>query len=77
MLDFSKSEYSAVAKCLERLVKQGEIKKISKGNFYKAEQSILGELKPDEQEILKPFLFENGKRIAYITGIYLYNDPNT
>ncbi|MDD7887857.1 DUF6088 family protein [Flavivirga sp. 57AJ16] len=67
------TSYTAIAKTLERLIKKKVIKKVSKGIFYKPEKTIFGELKPNQAEILKPYLFENGKRIAYITGIALYN----
>ncbi len=72
-LDIGKTEYQAAAKVLERMQKNGIIKKTSKGIFYKPEKSSFGELKPDESELLKNYLFENGKRIAYITGYALYN----
>src|SRR5690606_40856745 len=35
--------------------------------------SVFGELTPDYSELLRPYLFENGKRIAYETGTTLYN----
>ena len=41
--------------------------------FNRPEQTIFGELKPDYSEQLRPYLFENGKRIAYETGFSLYN----
>ncbi len=72
-LSISPEEYVTVAKALERLQKKGVIKKLSKGIFYKPKMTVFGELKPNEEEILKSYLFENGKRIAYITGISLYN----
>jgi len=72
-LSITKEDYLAAAKVLERLQKKGILKKISKGVFYKPEISPFGELKPSEQEIMKPYLFEGGKRIAYVTGSYLYN----
>jgi hypothetical protein len=72
-LDISSQEYLTAAKALERLQKKGVIKKVAKGKFYKPEQTIFGELKPSEEELLKPYLFDNGKRIAYITGSFLYN----
>jgi hypothetical protein len=62
------------AKALERLQRAGVIKKLSKGKFYKPEQSIFGELKPDYYDQLNSYLFVKGKRIAYVTGISLYND---
>ncbi len=66
-------KYTTAAKAIERLLKKGIIKKLAKGTFYKPEQTIFGELKPDERAIIKPYLFKNGQRIAYITGISLYN----
>ncbi len=72
-LGIAKSDYSTAAKALERFQKEGLIKKVSKGIFYKPEQTIFGELKPDYSEQLRPYLFENGKRIAYETGTSLYN----
>ena len=68
-----KEEYSATSKTIERLIKKGIIKRISTGVFYKPKQTVFGELKPDEEKIITPYLFKNGKRIAYITGLLLYN----
>ena len=72
-LDIEKKEYSAASKTIERLIKKGIIKRISMGIFYKPKQTVFGELKPDEEKIITPYLFKNGKRIAYITGLLLYN----
>lgn len=72
-LGISKDYYQTAAKALERLQANGLIKKISKGIFYKPEQTVFGELQPDYREQLRPYLFENGKRIAYETGFSLYN----
>ena len=72
-LAINKKEYSATAKTIERLIKKGKIKRVSTGIFYKPKQSVFGELKPDEEKIITPYLFKNGKRIAYITGLLLYN----
>lgn len=66
-------EYVAAAKVIERLIAKGVIKRISTGLFYKPKKTVFGELKPNEDELLKPYLFEKGKRIAYITGTSLYN----
>ena len=66
-------EYGAAAKAIERLIKKGMIKRVSTGIFYKPKQSAFGELRPPEEELLKPYLFQDGKRIAYITGGSLYN----
>lgn len=72
-LSIELNEYSAAAKAIERLIEKGIIKRVSTGIFYKPKQTIFGELKPNEEELLKPYLFQNNKRIAYITGISLYN----
>ena len=72
-LGIAKEEYQTAAKALERLQTDGNIKKVSKGIFYKPEQTVFGELKPDYSEQLRPYLFENGKRVAYETGFSLYN----
>lgn len=72
-LRIAKNDYTTAAKALERLKKEGLIKKVSKGIFYKPAQTIFGELKPDYGELLRPYLFENGKRVAYETGTSLYN----
>lgn len=72
-LSIAPSEYSAAAKALERLIKKGTVKRVSTGIFYRPKQSAFGELRPREEELLKPHLFKDGKRIAYITGGSLYN----
>lgn len=72
-LGIDRDEYSAAAKAIERFLKRGLIRKISIGMFYKPKQSAFGRLRPREEELLKPYLFQGGKRIAYITGSLLYN----
>lgn len=72
-LGIDQSEFSAAAKAIERLIKKGIIRRVSTGVFYKPKQSAFGELRPREDELLKPHLIEAGKRIAYITGGSLYN----
>ncbi|WKN44900.1 DUF6088 family protein [Tunicatimonas pelagia] len=72
-LGLAPSEYSAAAKAIERLIRQGIIKRASTGVFYKPKQTAFGELRPREEELLRPYLFEGQKRIAYITGDVLYN----
>ncbi len=68
-----RNEYAAASKALERLIKKEIINRVSSGIFYKPKQTVFGTLKPNEQELLKTYLFEDGKRIAYITGSSLYN----
>ncbi len=66
-------EYPAAAKAIERMIAQKEIKRISKGLFYKPRKSIFGDLKPNEEQLVKPYMYEGDRRIAYITGLSLYN----
>jgi len=72
-LELDRKDYQSAAKALERMQGKGIISKTSNGVFYKPVKTAFGELKPDYKEQLRPFLFENGKRIAYVTGTYLYN----
>jgi predicted transcriptional regulator of viral defense system len=73
-LGIAATEYSAATKAVERLIEKGTIKRITTGVFYKPKKSIFGELRPRETEIIKPYLYEQRKRIAYITGTALYNN---
>ena len=72
-LAIEKEEYSAASKAVERLIKKKIIKRISTGVFYKPKQTVFGELEPNEGKIITHYLFKDGKRIAYITGLLLYN----
>lgn len=72
-LGISGKEYSAAAKAIERLIAKKVIKRISTGIFYKPKTTLFGELKPGEEELLRPYLFNGKNRIAYITGTALYN----
>ncbi|MBD1432706.1 hypothetical protein H8B06_07720 [Sphingobacterium sp. DN00404] len=73
-LRIAKEDYTTASKTLERLQKSGLIKKISKGVFYRPKQTIFGELPPNYSVLLQDlYLFENGKRIGYVTGTSLYN----
>ncbi|MBW6481654.1 MAG: hypothetical protein K0B10_01205 [Vicingaceae bacterium] len=67
------NDFFSAAKALERLQKNGTIKKVSKGVFYIPRKTIFGELGPDSNGILERYLFEDGKRVAYETGFSLYN----
>ncbi len=72
-LHVAKADYVTTAKALERMQTKGELRKLAKGIFYVPEVSVFGELKPMDSEQLRPYLFKNGKRIAYETGTSLYN----
>jgi hypothetical protein len=72
-LGIEATDFFNAAKALERLQKKGEIKKISKGMFYKPEISIFGEMPPNYDSILQNYLYKAGKRVGYVTGYVLYN----
>jgi len=72
-LSIERSEFAAASKAVERLIRAGVFKRVSTGVFYKPEITVFGELRPTEEELLKSYLFDNGQRIAYITGVSLYN----
>lgn len=72
-LHLNSNEYIAAAKALERLVKNNVVKRASTGVFYKPKKTVFGELRPNEEELIKPYLFEGNQRLAYITGTALYN----
>ena len=64
---------SAVVKALNRMVKSGEISKLTKGRFYKPRKTQFGELKPSAYQIAKDYIERDGKLIGYITGYSAYN----
>lgn len=72
-LGIEPEEYSAATKAIERLIKRDVIKRASTGLFYIPKQTAFGNIKPREEELLKPYLFDGDQRTAYITGIALYN----
>ncbi|MEO5996975.1 MAG: DUF6088 family protein [Chitinophagaceae bacterium] len=72
-LQINREEYPGAAKAIERLLKKGIVSRVSTGLFYKPRKTAFGTLQPNEQDLLRPYLYENGKRVAYITGLALYN----
>lgn len=67
------SSKEAVIKCLNRMATSGLIKKLSRGKFYKPEETPFGSLPPEQYQIVKDLLEKNGKLIGYITGTGIYN----
>jgi hypothetical protein len=66
----------AVIKALNRMAEAGDIEKLSKGRFYKAEVSPFGKLEPDQYNVAKDLLEKDGKIIGYLTGYSIYNQLN-
>jgi hypothetical protein len=67
------NQREAVIKALNRLVAAGKIAKLSKGRYYKPETTPFGNLMPDQTQVVKDLLEENGKTVGYLTGYSIYN----
>ena len=63
-----------VNRILGGFVKEGYIKKLSKGKYYKPEIGKFGELPPQPYQVVKDLLEKKGKLIGYITGYSVFND---
>jgi hypothetical protein len=67
------SQKEAVIKALNRMVVSGKIAKFSKGKYYKPEQTPFGKLQPNQFQVVKDLLEENGKTTGYLTGYSMYS----
>lgn len=63
----------AIIKALNRMTTSGKISKLSKGKYYKPENTPFGKLQPSQAQIVKDLLEDNGKVIGYLTGYSIYN----
>jgi hypothetical protein len=61
------------SRLLNNLVREGKLRKLSKGKFYKPKMGKFGELPPDAYQIVKDLLVEDGKITGYITGYQVFN----
>ncbi len=69
--DVNKKE--AVIKALNRMVLSGKIAKLSKGKYYKPENTPFGNLQPKQAQVVKDLLEDNGRITGYLTGYSIYN----
>lgn len=67
------NQKEAVIKALNRMVASGKIAKLSKGKYYKPENTSFGNLQPNQKQVVKDLLEENGKITGYLTGYSIYN----
>ena len=51
----------------------GKISKLSKGKYYKPEKTVFGNLQPNQYQVVKDLLEDDGKVIGYLTGLSIYN----
>lgn len=70
-IDMNKKE--AIIKALNRMVTSGKIEKLSKGRYFKPEKTPFGTLQPNQEQIVKDLISENGKVMGYLTGYSIYN----
>lgn len=63
----------AVIKALNRMVESGKIAKLAKGKYYKPENTPFGNLQPNQTQVVKDLLEDNGKILGYLTGYSIYN----
>lgn len=64
----------AVIKALNRMVKNGKLTKLSKGRYYRPENSVFGVLPPSQAEVVKDLLWDGRQRIGYLSGLSIYPD---
>jgi len=67
------NQKEAVIKALNRMAASGKIAKLSKGKYYKPENTPFGNLQPNQAQVVKDLLEENGKITGYLTGYSIYN----
>ena len=65
---------ATVNRILNNMVAAGQIRRISKGRFYKPNMTEFGEQKPNTYQIVKDLLEKNGKIIGYLTGYTVFNE---
>lgn len=66
-LSIPQTEFSAAAKALSRLAARGVIKRYKNGMYYKPKQTIFGEIKPSEEELITIF-----RLLKYRSGLLIH-----
>jgi len=67
------TKQEAIIKHLNRMVASGKIEKLSKGKYYKPQSTVFGDLLPEQNQIVKDLLENDGRLLGYITGYSFYN----
>lgn len=67
------TKQEAVIKYLNRMVASGKIEKLSKGKYYKPQNTVFGNLLPEQYQIVKDLIEKDGKTVGYITGLSYFN----
>jgi hypothetical protein len=71
--NLGQSEFVSLASALSRLVKAGTIARLSKGKYYKPEETKFGKFGPSERDVIESLTFRKQRRIGYLTGVAVYN----
>ena len=64
----------AIIKALNRMADSGKIAKLSKGKYYKPEKTPFGKLQPNQYQVVKDLMAEDGDITGYLTGYSIYNE---
>jgi len=65
---------ATVNRILNNMVAAGQIRRASKGRFYKPKMTEFGELPLNAYQLVKDLLEKNGKVIGYLTGYTAFNE---
>lgn len=72
-LEIASDQFVTAAQSLSRLTRKGVISRISKGKYYKPQQSRFGNSRPRESAFVDALTIRQNKRIGYLTGLSVYN----
>jgi len=72
-LEIGSNQFVTAAQSLSRLTKKGVISRLSRGKYYKPQQSKFGNSRPRESAIVNALTVKQNKRIGYLTGLSVYN----
>lgn len=59
---------------LVAMTEAGTLRRVSRGRYYKPEESEFGTIPIDTRELVKDLLYKNGTPIAYISGLNAMNE---
>jgi hypothetical protein len=72
-LEIGSDQFVTAAQSLSRLTRKGVITRLSRGKYYKSQQSKFGNSRPREAAIVNALTVKQNKRIGYLTGLAVYN----
>ncbi|MGC1244308.1 MAG: DUF6088 family protein [Chryseosolibacter sp.] len=72
-LEIGSDQFVTAAQSLSRLTRKGVIARLSRGKYYKPQQSKFGKSRPREAAIVNALTVKQNKRIGYLTGLSVYN----